>query len=71
RKGHSLTNGHVAALARRFGARLVLDTDTHAPRDLVDREMAVMIAKGAGMSEEEIETMFGNSESLAKEAAGR
>lgn len=71
RRGHSLTNGHVAALARRTGARLVLNTDSHAPGDLVDREMAVMIAKGAGLSEEEIETMFGNSESLVKEVAGR
>ena len=71
RKGHSLTNGRVAALARRFGAKLVLNTDTHSPRDLVDREMAGMIAKGAGMTDEEIRMMFGNSESLVREAAGR
>ena len=71
RQGHSLSNGHIAALARRYGAKLVLNTDTHSPRDLVDRDMAVMVAKGAGMSEEEIEMMFRNSESLVKEAAGR
>ncbi len=71
RQGHSLANGHVAALARRFGAKLVLNTDTHSPWDLVDRNMAIMVAKGAGMSEEEIEMMFGNSKFLVKEAAGR
>lgn len=71
RKGHSLTNGRVAALARRFGAKLVLNTDTHSPRDLVDRALAGMIAKGAGMTDEEIEMMFENSESLVQEAAGR
>jgi putative hydrolase len=71
RQGHSLTNGHVAALARRFGAKLVLNTDAHSPRDLIGRNMAIMVAKGAGLSEEEIEVMFGNSESLAQKAVER
>ena len=71
RQGHSLTNGHVAALARRFNAKLVLNTDAHSPRDLVDRKMAVMIARGAGMSEKEIEMMFRNSEALVEEAVER
>jgi len=71
RQGHSLANGRVAALARRFGAKLVLNTDAHTPRDLVDRNMATVIARGAGMSEEEIGMMFKNSESLVEEAAGR
>ncbi|MBN2539307.1 MAG: histidinol phosphate phosphatase domain-containing protein [Deltaproteobacteria bacterium] len=71
RQGHSLTNGHVAGLARRFNAKLVLNTDAHSPRDLVDRNMAVMIAQGAGISEKEIEMMFVNSESLVDKAVGR
>ena len=70
RQGHSLCNGRVAALARRFGAKLILNTDTHSPRDLVDRDMAVMIAKGAGMSGEEIESLFGNAEFLVRKAMG-
>jgi len=71
RQGHSLANGHVAALARRFNAKLVLNTDAHSPRDLVDRKMAVMIARGAGMREKEIEIMFRNSEFLVEEAVER
>jgi len=71
RKGHSLTNGRVVALARRTGAKLVLNTDAHAPGDLVERDMAVAIAKGAGMDEKEIEIMFHNSEFLVRKAAGR
>ena len=71
RQGHSLTNGHVAGFARTFNAKLVLDTDAHSPRDLVDRNMATMIARGAGMSETEIEMMFANSESLVGKAMGR
>ena len=35
RKGHSLTNGHVAKLAGRHGAELVLNSDAHEPSDLI------------------------------------
>jgi len=53
RKGHCLTNGHVAALSRQYGGKLVINNDTHAPEDLVSRELRKMIALGAGLSEEE------------------
>jgi putative hydrolase len=68
RKGHSLSNGHVLAMARMTGAKLVLNTDSHAPGDLVDRPMACRIAAGAGMTGDEIEKMFRNSETLLREA---
>ena len=50
RRGHSYCNGHVAALARRFGARLVIDNDAHAPGDLVGEEMRRKVAYGAGLA---------------------
>ena len=68
RRGHSLTNGHVVRLARLYGASLVLDTDTHGPQDLVSKEMAANIARGAGMVDAEIQQMFSNSEALVKKA---
>jgi len=66
RKGHCLTNGHVARMARKHGARLVLDTDSHAPGDLVTGEMAGKIARGAGLTEEEVAALFRNSLSLVE-----
>jgi histidinol phosphatase-like PHP family hydrolase len=66
RKGHSLTNGHVAMLARQNGAPLVLNTDAHGPADLISREMAEKIAVGAGLTASEIRAMFGNSEALVR-----
>jgi putative hydrolase len=66
RKGHSLTNGHVANMARRWNLALVLNTDSHAPGDLIDVDMARKIARGAGMTEQEVNAMFENSLSLAK-----
>lgn len=53
RKGHCLTNGHVARMALRTGARLVVNADAHAPGDFLTADMARMVARGAGLSEEE------------------
>ncbi len=53
RKGHSLTNGHVAAMARRFGAKLVIDNDAHAPGDLISQDLRRQVALGAGLCQEE------------------
>jgi len=55
RKGHSLTNGHVARAAKAAGAMLVLDTDAHEPGDLIDLAFARTVALGAGLSEEDFE----------------
>lgn len=53
RGGHSYTNGHVAAMARKHGAKLVINNDAHAPRDLVDEALRKTIALGAGLTLEE------------------
>jgi histidinol phosphatase-like PHP family hydrolase len=53
RKGHSLSNGHVAAVARTTGAPLVLNTDSHSPADLITEPFARTVALGAGVTEDE------------------
>ncbi|MBU0663165.1 MAG: histidinol phosphate phosphatase domain-containing protein [Proteobacteria bacterium] len=53
RKGHCLTNGHVAKVALNAGARLVVNADAHAPGDFLTPDMARMVALGAGLSPEE------------------
>ena len=57
RRGHSLTNGHVARMAKKAGAGLVLNTDSHAPGDLVSFEFARTVALGAGLDEEDFHHM--------------
>ena len=52
RGGHSLANGHVARVAEEVGATLVVDTDSHHPRDFITRDRAVEIARLAGLSHE-------------------
>lgn len=68
RRGHSYSNGHVAQMARQCGAQLVLNNDAHAPGDFVGRQMAANIARGAGLSEEEIVMMFKNSQKIVERA---
>jgi len=70
RKGHSLTNGHVAALARRFGAKLVINNDAHAPEDLVGQERRKKVALGAGLTHEEYLLAEGNSRDIVSRLIG-
>ncbi|MGL1862222.1 MAG: histidinol phosphate phosphatase domain-containing protein [Pseudodesulfovibrio sp.] len=53
RGGHSYTNGHVAALARKYGAKLVVNNDAHEPRDLISADLRKTIALGAGLTLDE------------------
>src|SRR5512137_1986919 len=50
RKGHCLCNGHVVAAALAAGANLTVNSDAHAPGDLIARETAERVARGAGLS---------------------
>ena len=58
RAGHSLTNGHVARTAMAVGASLVVDSDGHAPGDLLTEELARQIVIGAGLTEEEFTSIL-------------
>ncbi len=54
RKGHSLTNGHVVRVCQQAGAQMIVNTDTHEPDDIVTLEFAQMVARGAGLNNEEV-----------------
>ena len=66
RRGHSLSNGHVARLALQCGAQLVIDTDSHSPGDLTPWVQAERIARGAGLDESQVAAARANSERLLK-----
>ena len=68
RKGHCLSNGHVAKIAVEVGAKLVIDTDTHEPRDLITDEQARNILLGAGVNRDVIDAIMVNSKNLAVRA---
>ena len=68
RKGHSLTNGHVARIAQETGALLVVNADAHGPGDFMTPEMAETVALGAGLDKAGYEKLRQN---MSRLAAGR
>ena len=64
RKGHSLSNGHVVKMARLAGSKLILNTDSHTPDNLITKDFAEKILLGAGLDKKEIVQVFKNSEEL-------
>jgi putative hydrolase len=64
RKGHSLTNGHVAKLASEAGARMVLNSDSHGPGDFMTEVFARKVTQGAGLSSDSHQQFLSNSRLL-------
>jgi len=71
RKGHSLSNGHVAAIAGEAQAKLVLNTDSHEPGDLITDEFSRTVLGGAGLKDARVDEVLKNSKELAEKAKGR
>ncbi len=65
RNGHSITNNHVFETAQKCGAKLVLNTDSHAPEDILTTEKRDNLLKALTNSEEVIARILQNSEELA------
>lgn len=53
RSGHCLGNGYVANIASEVGNKLLVNTDTHSPDNLITFEKSYEIALGAGLSKKE------------------
>jgi len=53
RGGHNRTNGHVVRVAREAGCQMVVDSDAHAPHDILDERAKFIVAKGAGLTDAE------------------
>jgi histidinol phosphatase-like PHP family hydrolase len=69
RQGHCLANGHVAKMAVEVGASLILNTDAHGPGDLITRQQAGRLARGAGLSDTACQNLFADAETLARRLA--
>jgi histidinol phosphatase-like PHP family hydrolase len=70
RKGHSLTNGLVAKLAQIHGAKLLINSDAHAPGDLLTPEFQRKVALGAGLFQSDYEEIMSGARELAARLAG-
>jgi len=62
---HKDTNKHVAKMALKTGAKMLVNTDAHGPSDYITQEAAFELALGCGLSEEEAKkTVFDSPREL-------
>jgi len=54
RSGHANTNNHVVEMAKRAGADLIVNIDSHTPQDIILPEELCRIAERAGLSKEDM-----------------
>ncbi|NQU17240.1 MAG: histidinol phosphate phosphatase domain-containing protein [Candidatus Saganbacteria bacterium] len=67
RTGHKQGNTHVAKLAKKYGAKLLVNTDSHSEKDMITQEQAYRIAKEAGLSDKDaLITIKDNPQELIK-----
>jgi len=70
RKGHCDTNAHVAQTAIRNNANLILNTDAHAPLDIITPDELIQVGLKAGLSKEQIEKIYHSEEKFLKMKGG-
>ncbi|HBU08187.1 MAG TPA: PHP domain-containing protein [Candidatus Omnitrophica bacterium] len=58
RRGHSQGNSHIVEIARKTGANLVIDNDSHKPEDILSINDLKNIALSAGLSQDEITRIY-------------
>ena len=58
RLGHAATNTYVVKQARKFGAKLILNNDSHSPDDIITPEELTNIGIQAGLTKEELEKIY-------------
>lgn len=58
RRGHCLGNGLVVRRAQSAGAKLLCNTDAHAPSDLLTQQEAKEVVIGAGVEPDDVDTIL-------------
>lgn len=72
RQGHCLSNGLVAQQALAAGARLLVNSDGHAPGDFLTEQFAREVAAGAGIPETRMdEVLRDNPEEMLRRGLAR
>lgn len=67
RAGHRDTNIHVAKQAQKTGAKLILDTDSHQPEDVISPEELIKVASASGLNQNDINGIYNNVKDFLKE----
>jgi histidinol phosphatase-like PHP family hydrolase len=66
RKGHNRTNKHVVKQAKKFGAKLIINMDSHEPKDIISCAQLIKAARASGLSAQDIDRVFSDTEEFIK-----
>ena len=66
RRGHRDANPRVAREALKKGCRLIVNTDTHSPGDILDQEKAYNVMRQCGLDKDSYVTMLNNSAGMVE-----
>jgi len=58
RNGHSQTNSHVAKQAIKFGAKLILNNDSHQPEDIIAPAELIQVGLNSGLTQAQIDQIY-------------
>ncbi len=61
RRGHNETNQHIVNQAKKFGAKLILNNDSHSPEDIISPEQLIKIGLDLGLTQIEIDKIYQNT----------
>jgi len=70
RRAHAPANGHVARITEAAKATPVVNSDAHAPGDLLTQDEAVVIARGSGLSDRLVSVATGGSQDALLKRVG-
>jgi histidinol phosphatase-like PHP family hydrolase len=71
RQGHCDTNRHVVEAALKFGARLILNNDSHAPEDIITPAQLIKVARSAGLNLKEINKIYQDTGKFLSKKEGK
>ncbi|OGS44502.1 MAG: PHP domain-containing protein [Elusimicrobia bacterium RIFOXYD2_FULL_34_15] len=66
RNGHKKGNPHVAKLAKKYGAKLIINTDTHQPENLLNKTKIKNILKETHLNSDDFKEIQKNAYKLVK-----
>ena len=70
RSGHNRTNGHVCNKALSLGAKLILNTDSHEPKDIVTPKELEQVGLDAGLNKERVAKVYQDLEIFLNKKEG-
>ena len=66
RKGHCLSNGHVAQMALKYGVKLCINSDAHSPSDIMRRDELLSVGLGAGLTSVQLTNVQNDMETFVQ-----